>query len=67
MIAGIILIFAVPMIVAALLISPTAIHNLIHGLPLYALVGLVIPIVGWRSFLIDSRSRGRQIPGWRQS
>jgi hypothetical protein len=53
MIAGIILIFAVPMIIAALLISPTAFHNLIHGLPLYALIGLVLPIVGWRSFLIE--------------
>jgi hypothetical protein len=53
MIAVIILIFAVPMIIAALLISPTAFHNLIHGLPLYALVGLVLPIVGWRSFLIE--------------
>ena len=53
MIAGIILIFAVPMLIAALLISPTAFHNLIHGLPLYALIGLVLPIVGWRSFLIE--------------
>ena len=53
MIAGIILIFAVPMVLAALLISPTAFHNLIHGLPLYALIGLVLPIIGWRSFLIE--------------
>jgi hypothetical protein len=53
MIAGIILIFAVPMVLAALLISPTAFHNLVHGLPLYALIGLVLPIVGWRSFLIE--------------
>ena len=53
MISGIILIFAVPMAVAALLISPTAYHNLIHGLPLYAVFGLVLPIVGWRTFLIE--------------
>jgi hypothetical protein len=53
MISGIVLIFAVPMIVAALLISPTAIHNLIHGLPLYAVLGLIVPIVGWRTFVIE--------------
>ena len=46
MISGILLIFAVPMIVAALLISPTGFNNLIHGLPLYAVFGLVLPIVG---------------------
>jgi hypothetical protein len=34
MIAGIILIFAVPMVAAALLISPTAFHNLIRRAPL---------------------------------
>ncbi len=53
MIAGIILIFAVPMVVAALLISPTGFHNLIHGLPLYAVLGLIVPIAGWRTFLIE--------------
>ena len=53
MIAGIILIFAAPMVLAAVLISPTAFHNLIHGLPLYAVVGLALPIVGWRTFLIE--------------
>jgi hypothetical protein len=53
MIAGIILIFAAPMVIAALLISPTGFHNLIHGLPLYAVLGLALPIVGWRSFLIE--------------
>ena len=53
MIAGIILIFAVPMVVAALLISPTGFHNLIHGLPLYAILGLIVPIAGWRTFLIE--------------
>ena len=53
MISGIILIFAVPMVIAALLISPIGFHNLIHGLPLYAVFGLVFPIVGWRTFLIE--------------
>jgi quinol-cytochrome oxidoreductase complex cytochrome b subunit len=53
MIAGIILTFAIPMVIAALLISPTGFHNLIHGLPLYAIFGLVLPIVGWRTFLIE--------------
>ncbi len=53
MIAGIILVFAVPMVVAALLISPTGFHNLIHGLPLYAVLGLIVPIAGWRTFLIE--------------
>ena len=53
MISGIILIFAVPMVIAALLISPTAFHNLIHGLPLYAVLGVIVPIVGWRTFLIE--------------
>jgi hypothetical protein len=53
MIAGIILIFAVPMVIAALLISPTAFHTLIHGLPLYAVFGILLPIAGWRTFLIE--------------
>ena len=47
MISGIILVFAVPMVIAALLISPTGFHNLIHGLPLYAVLGVVLPIDGW--------------------
>jgi hypothetical protein len=41
------------MVIAALLISPTGFHNLIHGLSLYAVFGLVLPIVGWRTFLIE--------------
>ena len=53
MITGIVLIFAVPMVIAALLISPTAFHNLIHGLPLYAILGVIVPIAGWRTFLIE--------------
>ena len=50
---AVVLIFGLPMIVAAALISSTALHNLIHGLPLYAVLGLVLPIVGWRTFLIE--------------
>jgi hypothetical protein len=53
MISGIVLIFAVPMILAAVLISPTGFHNLIHGVPLYAVLGLVLPVAGWRTFLIE--------------
>ena len=53
MISGVVLIFGVPMIVAAALISPTGFHNLIHGVPLYAALGLLLPIVGWRTFLIE--------------
>jgi quinol-cytochrome oxidoreductase complex cytochrome b subunit len=53
MISGIVLIFAVPMILAALLISPTGFHNLIHGVPLYAALGLLLPVVGWRTFVIE--------------
>jgi hypothetical protein len=51
MYAGV-LIFAVPMILAAVLISPSALHNLIHGALFYAIVGLALPIVGWRTFLV---------------
>jgi hypothetical protein len=53
MISGIILIFAVPMVIAGLLISPTGFHDLIHGLPLYAVLGVALPIAGWRTFLIE--------------
>jgi hypothetical protein len=53
MISGIVLIFAVPMIVAAALISPSGLQNLIHGVPLYAALGLLLPVVGWRTFLIE--------------
>jgi quinol-cytochrome oxidoreductase complex cytochrome b subunit len=53
MISGLILIFAVPMVIAALLISPTGFHNLVHGVPLYAVLGVVLPIMGWRTFLIE--------------
>src|SRR5215469_12655093 len=48
---AIVLIFGVPMIVAAALISPSALHNLTHGLLFYAIVGLGLPFVGWQTFL----------------
>jgi len=50
---GIVLIFAIPMVIAALLISPDGFHNLIRGLPFYSVFGLVLPIAGWRTFLIE--------------
>jgi hypothetical protein len=53
MISGVVLIFGVPMILAAVLISPTGFHNLIHGVPLYAALGLLLPVVGWRTFVIE--------------
>jgi hypothetical protein len=51
MTSGIILIFAVPMIAAAALISPSALHNVTHGLLFYAIVVVGLPIVGWQTFL----------------
>src|SRR5262249_43271815 len=45
------LIFGVPMIVAAVLISPSALHNLVHGVVFYAVIGLALPFIGWRTFL----------------
>src|SRR5882762_737767 len=53
MISGVLLIFAFPMILAAALISPSGLHNLIHGVPFYAALGLLLPVVGWRTFLIE--------------
>jgi hypothetical protein len=52
MMSGVLLIFGLPMIVAALLISPSALHNLVHGVLFYAILGLVLPFAGWRTFLI---------------
>jgi hypothetical protein len=49
--AAIVLIFGIPMILAAVLISPSALHNLVHGVLFYAIVGLGLPIIGWRTFL----------------
>jgi hypothetical protein len=53
MMSGVLLIFGLPMIVAAILISPSALHNLMHGVLLYAILGLLLPLVGWRTFLIE--------------
>jgi hypothetical protein len=44
-------IFGIPMIVAAVLISPSASHNLVHGVLFYAIVGLGLPFVGWQTVL----------------
>jgi hypothetical protein len=49
--AAIVLIFGIPMIVAAALISPSALHNLVHGVLFYAIVGFGLPFVGWQTFL----------------
>src|ERR1700730_8320851 len=51
MMSGVLLIFGLPMIVAAVLISPSALHDLVHGVLFYAILGLVLPFVGWRIFL----------------
>ena len=47
----VVLIFGLPMVVAAALISPSALHNLVHGVLFYAIVGVALPFVGWRTFL----------------
>ena len=49
--AAVVLMFGLPMIVAAALISPSALHNLVHGVLFYAIVGLGLPFVGWQTFL----------------
>jgi hypothetical protein len=51
MMSGVLLIFGLPMIVAAVLISPSALHNLLHGALLYAILGLLLPFAGWQIFL----------------
>jgi uncharacterized BrkB/YihY/UPF0761 family membrane protein len=46
------LIFGLPMILAAVLISPTGLHDVIHGLPLAAIaVGVLLPFAAWPIFL----------------
>lgn len=45
------LIFGVPMILAAVLISPSALHHLVHGAAFYAVIALALPFIGWRTFL----------------
>ena len=39
--SGVLLIFGLPMITAAVLISPSALHNLVHGVLLYAILALL--------------------------
>ena len=48
---GMVLIFALPMILSAALISPSALHDLVHGVPYYAIMGLILPFAAWRTFL----------------
>jgi hypothetical protein len=48
---GVLLIFSVPMILSAALISPPALHDLVHGLPYYAIMGLILPFAAWPVFL----------------
>jgi hypothetical protein len=50
-VAVVCVIFGVPMIVAAVLISPSALHNLVHGVVFYAVVGLALPFIAWRTFV----------------
>jgi hypothetical protein len=51
MMSGIVLIFGVPMILAAVLISPSALHDLIHGALAYAIMGIILPFAAWRTLL----------------
>jgi hypothetical protein len=45
-------IFGVPMILASVLISPTGLHDVIHGLPLAAIViGILLPFAAWPVFV----------------
>lgn len=44
-------IFGVPMMIAAVLISPTGLHNLIHSAVLCVALGLLLPFAGWPIFL----------------
>jgi hypothetical protein len=67
MMSGVVLIFGVPMIFAAALISPSALHNLLHGVLLYAILGLVLPFAGWQIFLTVFAFPHRELVGWPQS
>jgi hypothetical protein len=55
MISGVLLIFGLPMILAALLISPSGLHNLVHCVPLYAGLGLVLPVRSVADLSLDAR------------
>ena len=46
------MIFGLPMLLAALLISPTGLHDVIHGLPLCAIgISVLLPFAAWSVFL----------------
>jgi hypothetical protein len=47
----IVLLFGVPMMLAAVMISPSGLHNLVHSLPVCLILGLILPVVGWQTFL----------------
>jgi hypothetical protein len=49
---AVVLVFGVPMILAAALISPSALHNLVHGWMLYAVVAAGLPFIAWQTFLM---------------
>lgn len=52
MISGVLLIFGLPLILAAILISPTGLHDLLHGVPLAAIIiGILLPFAAWPIFL----------------
>ena len=59
--SGVLLIFGLPMIIASLLISPSALHNLVHGVLLYAILALLLPFAGWR---VPDRFRFSAIGNW---
>ena len=50
--AAIILLFGLPLIFAAALISPSALQDLVHGWMLYAVVAAGLPFIGWQTFLM---------------
>jgi hypothetical protein len=52
MMSATLLIFGLPMLLAAILISPTGLHDVIHGVPLCGIViGLLLPFAAWPVFL----------------
>jgi hypothetical protein len=50
----VLLIFTLPMIVAAMLIAPLGVHDLVRSLVIFSAMSAVIaPIAAWRTFLIE--------------
>lgn len=49
--SAVVLVFGLPMILAAALISPSALHNLVHGWMFYAVVAAGLPFIAWQTFL----------------